>query len=359
MPCQPSFLRGRMRKPSAGFLQKPSLWKSRGCRVAALGVLLLAAIAISTAFGRYPIQLPEAVKILLSKILPLERSWDTRVETVLLNVRIPRVVLAAMVGAALSAAGAAYQGIFQTPMASPDLLGASAGASFGAALAILLDMSGFVITASAFFFSLLTVGLVSLVSQRAKGKHVISLILAGIMVSSLFQAGTSFIKLAADPSNQLPAITYWMMGSLAGASGADVRFISLPLLAGVLPLLLNRWRLNVMTLGDDEAQALGVNARSVRLLSIGCATLLTAASVSVSGTIGWVGLLVPHMARRITGNDFRYLLPASILLGSIFLLASDNIARNLLASEIPLGILNAFVGAPFFVSLILKGGDSI
>ena len=273
------------------------------------------------------------------------------------NIRLPRVLLSVLVGACLAAAGASYQGVFQNPMASPDILGASAGAGFGAALAILLGLSTFGITLSAFFTSLLTVALVFTVSRHAKGDRILGLVLAGIMISSLFQAGTSFIKLAADPNNKLPQITYWLMGSLSGAQWSDLGFALLPMVLGLVPLLLLRWQLNVVTMGDDEARAMGVNAPRLRLGIVLCSTLVTAASVSVSGMIGWVGLVIPHIMRRLVGSDFRCLLPASMLGGGIFLLVVDNVSRILTTAGIPIGILTAFIGAPFFLWLITGKGD--
>lgn len=327
--------------------------------VLGLAIALVAGIMVSFSLGRYPISVRELLGILGSKIFPIEPFWTSRMETVLLNVRMPRILLACMVGCCLSAAGASYQGIFQNPMASPDILGASAGAAFGAALAILLEGSQRMIMASAFLFSMLTVALVWLVSQRAKGKKILGLILSGIMVSSLFQAGTSFIKLVADPNNQLPAITYWLMGSLAGARLSDVTFALVPMIIGLAPLLLLRWRINILTLGDEEARTMGVNVAAIRLIVISCATLVTASAVSVSGTIGWVGLVIPHLSRRLVGNNYRHLMSTSMLFGALFLLIVDNVSRNLLATEIPIGILTAFIGAPFFLYLIIKGGDAV
>lgn len=204
--------------------------------------------------------------------------------------------------------------------------------------------------------SLVTVALVFTVSRYAKGERVLGLVLAGIMVSSLFQSGTSFIKLAADPNNQLPQITFWLMGSLSGARWKEIGFVILPMLAGLIPLLLLRWQLNVITMGDDEARAMGVNAPRIRLVIVLCSTLVTASAVSVSGMIGWVGLVIPHFGRMIFGQDYRRLLPASSLLGATFLMVVDNLARTITTSEIPLGILTSFVGAPVFLYLILSGG---
>ncbi len=211
------------------------------------------------------------------------------------------------------------------------------------------------ITLSAFFFSLLTVALVWLLSQRARGKKILGLVLAGIMVSSLFSAGTSFIKLVADPTNQLPAITYWLMGSLSGAKMSDISFAIIPMLIGLIPLMLLRWRINILSLGDDEARTMGVNVGRLRLIVIVSATLVTSAAVAVSGTIGWVGLVIPHLSRKLVGSNYRHLMPATMLFGALFLLLVDNISRNLFAVEIPIGILTAFIGAPFFLHLIVKG----
>lgn len=321
---------------------------------------LLLGILLSFNLGRYPVAPKELMGILLSK-LPLVNIipfWEHTQEIAVLNVRLPRIMLAVLVGASLSAAGACYQGVFQNPMAAPDILGASAGAGFGAALAILIDLSSNSITALAFVMSLVTVALVFFVSRHTKGEKVMGLILAGIMISSLFQAGTNFVKLVADPGNKLPAITYWLMGSFVGATSKELKFVIWPMLIGLVPLLLLRWKLNVLTLGDDEARALGVDAGKVRLVAVICATLITAASVSVSGMIGWVGLVIPHMMRRLVGSDYRYLLPASVLGGGLFLLMVDNVSRSLSSTEIPIGILTAFIGAPFFLLLITRRGDS-
>lgn len=326
-------------------------------------IILLAVLAalmlLSLCLGRYAVPLREVLRILLSRFTSVEQTWEAGMSAAVLNIRPPRILLAALVGACLSIAGVSYQGIFRNAMAAPDFLGASSGAAFGAALAILLGLSSAGITVSAFCFSLLTVALVFFVAQRAPGKRAANLILAGIMVSSLFSAGTSYIKLVADPSSKLPEITYWLMGSFSGKTWHDVRFALPFMLLGTVPLFLLRWRMNLLTMGDDEARAMGVDANRLRLLVVVCATLVTAASVSVSGVIGWVGLVIPHMARRLSGNDYRKLLPTTLLLGAIFLLAVDNLCRNLLAVEIPIGILTSFFGAPFFLALMLKKEASL
>jgi iron complex transport system permease protein len=327
-------------------------------KILVLFIILVLMIIVSFRLGRYPISTKELFAILISKIHPVEQFWTDQTEAILLNVRMPRIILGCLVGCCLSAAGAAYQGVFQNPMAAPDILGASAGAAFGAALAILNYGSSFTITLSAFVFSLLSVALVYLVSRRAKGKDILALILSGIMIGSLFSAGTSYIKLVADPNDQLPAITYWLIGSLAGAQNSHIKFTIIPMAIGLIVLFLLRWQINLLTLGDDEAMSMGVNTKLIRMLVIIFATLITAASVSVSGMVGWVGLVIPHFARKIVGNNYKHLMVATMLCGAIFLLMVDNVSRNLLATEIPLGILTAFVGSPFFIYLITRKGET-
>lgn len=318
---------------------------------------LLALFLLSFVVGRYGVPLGQVVRILLSGMLPLEQTWTDNMAIAVLNVRLPRILLACLVGCGLSAAGTGYQTVFQNPMAAPDILGASSGACFGAALAIMTGQSAVMITVFAFLASLLSVALVYLVGNHTRGNRVVNLLLAGIMVGSLFSACTSYIKLVADPTNQLPQITYWLMGSLSGTRMGTVRFAAVCMAVGLVPLLLLRWRMNLLTLSPDEARAMGVHTDRLRLAVILSSTVLTAAAVSVSGMIGWVGLVIPHLSRRIVGSDCRRLMPMSCLFGAAFLLLVDNMARCLTATEIPIGILTAFVGAPFFIYLMVRGGD--
>lgn len=318
---------------------------------------LLALFLLSFVMGRYGVPLGQVVRILLSGVLPLEQTWTDNMAIAVLNVRLPRILLACLVGCGLSAAGTGYQTVFQNPMAAPDILGASSGACFGAALAIMTGQGTVMITVFAFLASLLSVALVYLVGNHTRGNRVVNLLLAGIMVGSLFSACTSYIKLVADPTNQLPQITYWLMGSLSGTRMGTVRFAAVCMAVGLVPLLLLRWRMNLLTLSPDEARAMGVHTDRLRLAVILSSTVLTAAAVSVSGMIGWVGLVIPHLSRRIVGSDCRRLMPMSCLFGAAFLLLVDNMARCLTATEIPIGILTAFVGAPFFIYLMVKGGD--
>ena len=320
---------------------------------ALLGLLLILGL-LSVLWGRYAISLPQLFGILVSQAIPTEASWPAMAENIVWYVRLPRILLAILVGAALSVSGASYQCIFRNPMAAPDVLGASTGSAFGAALAIVQGLDGMGITLCAFLSGLLCMGLVMLCTRFSRGSPVLGLILSGIMISSLFQAGTSYIKLIADPHDTLPEITYWMMGSLSGAGVEDLAWLWIPLLLGFVPLFLLRWKINLLTMEEEQARALGISTRRLRGVVIVCATLLVAASVSVSGIIGWVGLVVPHMARKLVGSDCRVLLPASFLLGGGFLLLVDDLARTLYTTELPLGILTAVIGAPFFLYLLSR-----
>ncbi len=319
-----------------------------------LAILFAGCFVISFLLGRYPIDPVTLIKILLSQVVEISQTWPEQAETVVFQIRLPRVLMGAVVGAGLACAGAAYQGIFQNPLVSPDILGASSGAAFGAALGLFLALSYRGVSLSAFFFGLAAVTAVFLISQKIRISPTLGLILSGIMIGSLFNAGVSFIKLVADPTNTLPAITYWLMGSLASIRVQDLVFAGPVILFGIIPILLLRWQINVLTMGDDEAKTMGVNAPLIRGIVILSATLITAAAVSVSGLIGWVGLVIPHFARMLVGNDYRFMLPAALLIGAGFLITVDNFARMLATSEIPLGILTAFVGAPFFLYLIWK-----
>lgn len=306
--------------------------------------------------GRYPIMPDELIKILLSKVIEINQTWPEAAETVIFNIRLPRVLAAGLIGASLAVAGVSYQGMFQNPMVSPGVLGASSGAGFGAALAILLGFSYYAISFMAFIFGLGAVLLAYLISRMSRINPVLAMVLGGMLISSLFASGTSFIKLVADTESQLPAITYWLMGSLVSIQDKDVLFAIVPIIVGMVPLLLLRWRINLLTVGEEEALSMGIDTTRLRLIVIICATLLTAISVSISGVIGWVGLVIPHFCRMIFGYDYRRLIPTNILFGATFLMVVDNAARMVTTGEIPIGILTSFVGAPIFAYLILTGG---
>ena len=322
-----------------------------------LGIFVVALAAVSLVLGQFPIEPGDALLMIVHKIAPaaVDPTWTAQQESIFFNVRLPRILLALMVGCSLATAGAAFQGTFQNPLVSPDILGASQGAAFGAAVAILIGLSSLMVSVCAFVVSLITVALVVLISTRARGNQILVVVLAGVMVSSLFSAGVSYTKLIADPNDTLPAITYWLMGSVASAKMSDIELVAIPMALGLVTLFLLRWRINILTMGDDEAATMGVNARRTRAVIMVAATLVTASSVAVTGMIGWVGLVIPHLARMLVGADYRKLMPASMIMGAGFLLLVDDIARLAATMEIPIGILTAFVGAPFFVYLITRG----
>ena len=310
----------------AGFL-------GAGIAVAALVGLILLAFAV----GRFPIAPTELGRLLWSAVTGAPSDLPEAMATVVFRVRGPRILTALVVGAALSAAGAAYQGLFRNPLVSPDILGASAGAALGAVLGIYGSLGVAGIQVLAFATGLVAVGLTCAIGASLRHPDpVLVLVLAGIVIGTLFGSGVALLKYLADPYNQLPAMTFWLLGSLAGVTPADLGAILPAVVGGLVPLVLLRWRINVMTLGEEEARALGVDTRRIRLAVVAAATLMTAAVVSVSGVIGWIGLLVPHLARFLVGADFRRLLPVAMLLGGAYLLGIDTLARTLARIEIPL-----------------------
>jgi iron complex transport system permease protein len=305
--------------------------------------------------GNYPLSPLEVFLGIVSVFLPIKVNLDPAVYTVIWNIRLPRIVAAMLVGAALSISGASFQGTFRNPLVSPDILGVSAGAGFGAALAILLSASPVMIQIAAFTTGLIAVSLTYFISKSFKGDKILMMVLGGIAIGALFSAFTSCIKYVADPYDKLPEIVYWLMGSLSAVNSQDVLMVAVPMFIGFTALLLIRWRLNILSMGEDEAQSLGVDTGKVRTIVIIACTILTASSVSISGIIGWVGLVIPHVTRMIVGPDHKKLLPATIAVGSFFLLFVDDVCRTATSIEIPLGILTAIIGAPFFIYLLKKG----
>jgi iron complex transport system permease protein len=320
--------------------------------LALLGALAVLAVLVAVAFsvGRYPVAAGDLVTLLWAKLTGAQHGLDSTIEAVVLKIRGPRVVGAILIGAALAAAGAAYQNMFRNPLVSPDILGVSAGAAVGAVLGIFLSLNVFMIQGLAFAFGLGAVALVYVISNAVRGHDpLLVLVLAGVVVGSLLGACVALMKYLADPYNQLPAITFWLLGSLASANPEDV-WSTLPLmLLGLVPMWLLRWRINLLSLDDEEARALGVETGRIRLVVIAAATLMTSAAVAISGVIGWIGLVIPHFARMLVGPDFSRLLPTAILLGAGFLLGVDTLARSVARIEIPLGVLTAFVGTPLFL----------
>ncbi|MDD5015039.1 MAG: iron ABC transporter permease [Atribacterota bacterium] len=321
---------------------------------ATLVVILIALFFFSFLLGRYPISPLIVGKVFISRILPISHTWPPTVETVVFFVRLPRIVAAMLAGAGLSVSGASFQGIFNNPLVSPYILGVSAGAGFGAALAILLSESLLTIQVSAFVFGILAALLSLIIGRAHKSTSTLTLVLGGIIVGALFSALLSLIKYIADPYDKLPAIVFWLMGSLSSVSNKDLLMLAPPILSGTFVLLLIRWKINILSMGDEEAQTLGVNPKKLRIVIIVCGVLITAASVSMSGIIGWVGLVIPHIGRMLVGPDYKKLLPVSILIGAAYLLLIDDLARTLTVAEIPLGIITAIVGAPIFAYLLQK-----
>lgn len=286
----------------------------------------------------------------------LTGQGDQQAQIVVWNIRLPRVGAALLVGTALASAGASYQALFRNPLVSPDILGVSAGAGLGAVAGIFLSLPVMAIQASAFVGGMAAVGLVTLVGAMVRGTdRTLTLVLLGVVIGALAGAATSLLKVMADPYDQLPAITFWLLGSLASVTSRDI-LPTLPMvLLGLVPLALLRWRINVLSLGDEEARALGIEAGRTRLVVIAAATLITASVTALAGVVGWVGLIIPHIARMLVGPGFGRLLPASALIGAGYLLIVDTLARSIAQVEVPLGVLTAVIGAPFFVWLLARG----
>lgn len=309
---------------------------------------------VSFMLGRYPVAPIDVVKTILSPIFP-QLAVSPEINSIVFTIRLPRIIAALLVGAALSVAGASFQGIFKNPLVSPDLLGVSMGAGFGAAIAILANAGNALIQLSAFIFGIISVSITYGISKAYKAGGILLLVLSGTAVSAFFNALISGAKFMADPYDKLPQITYWLMGSLSAVNFDKLAMIIIPLLIGMIVILVLRWHLNLLAMGDEEAQSLGLDAGKLRLIIIVACTLVTSAAVSISGIIGWVGLVVPHMTRIIVGPDHKILLPASISIGASFLLLIDNISRTFISIEIPIGILTAIVGVPLFLYLLRRG----
>ncbi len=332
-----------------------------GCRISretatlcSMTACLAAAFILSLMLGRCVIAPGAVLRALFSGLWPVHEPGSIDIRTIVLSVRLPRIAADMLVGAALSGSGAAFQGIFRNPLVSPDILGVSTGAGFGAALALLFCLGSFWVHAMAFGFGMLAVSAAYCLGtwRKGGGDGVLVLILSGMIIGSVFSACISLVKYVADPYNILPAITFWLLGSLASASSNDMAVAAFPILAGLTVLYLRRWSLNALSFGDEEAIALGVDVKRVRFEVVAAATLMTASAVAISGVIGLVGLVVPHMVRLVTGPNFKILLPACVLMGALFLLIVDDLVRILFVAEVPLGIPTAFIGAPFFIYLL-------
>ena len=306
--------------------------------------------------GRYFISPRDVLAILGQKIfrLPIETYWTETLETVVIRVRLPRAIMAALVGAGLSMSGASFQGMFQNPLVSPFILGVSAGASFGAALGLVLELPAIGIQFLAFISGLLAVVITYLTARIYKVTPVLMLVLSGMVVSTFFQAMLSLLKFLADDEEKLPAITFWLMGSLGSVGLKDLAIATIPILVSMTGLFLLRWRLNVLSMGEREARSLGVNNEAIKAMIIVCTTIISSTAVAFCGIIGWVGQVIPHFCRMVVGPDHRVLIPATMLVGAGYLILIDNLCRLLTATEIPLGILTAVIGAPVFAYLLRK-----
>ncbi len=317
-------------------------------------ILPIVTALIALGIGRYFITPEEVLEAIAGRFAGSYKISKMAYKTVW-NLRIPRILLALLVGAGLSTAGCAFQSLFANPLATPDTLGVASGASFGAALGILLglDMLGMQVTS--FAMGALAVVLTWL-GGSGKGRGLSSVVLSGIMMGSLFNALVSLVKYVADAETQLPAITYWLMGGLNSAGYQSLQFGAPPIIIGIFVLFIIRWRMNLLPLSEDEAKSSGINIYTLRIVTIICATMITASCVSMCGQVGWVGLLIPHMCRMKFGSNHLSLLPASISFGAVFMVIVDTVARTLTASEIPVSILTAIIGAPFFIILMRKSG---
>lgn len=328
--------------------------KKKRKRIFPFVLLFIAVFLLSFNFGRYPVSPIELIKILLSRFFSIEQSWPDSAETIVFNIRLPRIILSSLIGASLTVSGLVLQQVFRNPMASQDTLGSSSAAAFGASIALLLDFSYLAVSMTAFVFGLLSLAILMLFSLVIRRKDTLSLILSGIMISSLFSSATSFVKLVADTNEKLPSITYFLMGSLSSFRTSDLALVFVVTLCATIPLILISYRLNLLSISEDEARSMGVNTKAIRLAAIICSTLLTSSAVAASGQIGWVGLVIPHFTRMINGSDTRLTIPSSALLGASFLTIVDTASRSFATSEIPLGILTSFIGAPLFLYLIKK-----
>ena len=323
-------------------------------------VLALSALAVLTLFllsflvGPYPIPPTTVARVFLAQLHLAERTWTDAVEMVVLDVRLPRIAAALLVGAALACAGATYQNLFRNPLVSPGVLGVSSGAGFGAALGILLGLPGIAIQGLAFLLGLAAVAVTIWLGRSFDRHATLVLVVAGLVVSAFFQALISLTKIAADPLNQLPSITFWLLGGLNRTTPAALLTALVPIALSGCVLHALRWQVHTLAAGEDEARTLGVDIRRTRLLLILAATLMTAAATSLCGIVGWVGLLIPHIVRMLVGPNYAAVLPMSALLGGGFLLGMDNIARFTGTFEIPLGILTALIGAPFFALVLAR-----
>lgn len=317
-------------------------------------VLLVVLSVLSIGIGRYNTSYKDICEIILSKIFAIDLSeYSSNMQTVIFKLRIPRILGDIFVGAALAVSGTVYQAIFRNKLISSDILGVSNGASVGAALAMILGATTFQTQGLALVFGIVTVLISVILSNSFKNKSNISLALSGMIISGFMSSVLSFIKYVADVEEKLPEIVYWLMGSMARVTMDDIYKIFIPCIVSFFILLCLSWKINIISMGENEAKTLGVNVPLVKIICIICSTMLTVCSVCICGVIGWFGLMVPHISRMFVGDDNRFLIPCSATIGAIILVVLDTISRTAFVSEIPLGILTGIIGTIVFATLVI------
>lgn len=319
-------------------------------------LILVSVFILSVLIGRYHIKFSDFIQLVILKYrkAPIEQYQE--LNTIIFSIRLPRILASLLIGSSLAVSGTVFQSVFKNPMVSPDVLGAANGAGFGAAAGILFSFSFWGVQFSSFGFGLIAVMITYLLSAALgkNGDPTLMLILTGLVVGSIFSSLIALTKYIADPNDTLPVITFWLMGSLTSVKINDVLLLSIPVLIGTGPILIFRNKLNILAFGDDEARSMGVDVKKMRLLLIVCSTVITAASVSVCGMVGWVGLIIPHITRALVGTNHNVLIPAAVLIGATYLMAVDDLSRTLFSVEIPLGIVTSLIGAPFFLYLLFQ-----
>lgn len=316
-------------------------------------VLVVVAIG-ALAIGRYTVPINEIIRILAGQVFPIKQTWYPQEYSTIIDVRLPRVLLSILIGGGLALTGAVMQGVFRNPLASAQMLGVSSGASFGGVLVLLTGAGGAALVGGAFSGGVAALLLVLAIARAVPGAPLLMIILGGTVVGAMFGSMVSFVTYIADPYSELPSIVFWLMGSLGTATYSKVLIAAVPILSAGAVMLALRWRLNILSMGDEDATAMGLRPGVLRGVLLVCVALVTAGSVAVAGVVGWVGLVVPHLVRMMVGTDNRRVLPISVLLGASYLTVIDTIARSATSAEIPIGILTAIIGAPFFVLLLIK-----
>lgn len=332
----------------------PDRWTHKHTMVLLFGGVLPLLFVICLGLGRFWVPPVEVVRILIAEsgLMSLEPTWNDQMRTVVMSIRLPRLIASLLIGGALAIAGATFQGIFRNPLVSPDLLGISNGAAVGASIAILMRLPALTIQFSALAMGLVTVFITTRIPRLFRQNSPLMLVLAGVIMSGFMAALLGVAKFVADPEDELGQIVFWTLGSVATVKLSDVALVVIPMLIAIVVLVMLRWRVTLLSLGDAEARSLGVNVTRVRGVMIICATITTAGAVSLAGTISWVGLIIPHLARLIVGEENRFLVPLSLILGAEFMLVVDTLARTLTGSEIPLSIITGVLGAPLFLLLL-------